>query len=282
MMGRLAFIGLGLYDLRDISLGALEYLKGCSYIYMEDYTSLLPGFKKEKLEEIIGKKIILLSRKDLEEDFGKKLWDSVKYGDVALICIGDPFIATTHIALRLEAVKRNIETLVFPSSSIFNGMIASTGLHIYKFSRPVTLTFIEERYRYYPLTAYHILEENLRRGLHTLFLLDIKKGEKRIMSISDAIDVLLRLEEIERRDLIKVDRTIGIGIARSTAPDEEVFADFLIGLKKHDFGDPPHVLVIPSLLHETEIESLYILGKVDRCKLDKWNNWIRQAFRSKE
>jgi len=278
MMGRLAFIGLGLYDLRDISIGALDYLKRASFVFMEDYTSVLPGFNVLKLQEKIGKNIVLLSRKDLEDDFGRKLWDSSKRGDIALICIGDPFIATTHITLRLEAIKRNLEVIVYPSPSIINGVTASTGLHIYKLSRPVTLTFIEEKYGYYPLTAYYVLQENLQRGLHTLFLLDIRKDENRFMTVNEAISVLLKLEEKVNEGVIDVDKTIGIGVARSTAPDEKIFAGYLEELLDYDFGLPPHVLIIPGLLHETEKEALNILCRIDKKKLDCWNKRVQELL----
>ncbi|RLF08713.1 MAG: diphthine synthase [Thermoprotei archaeon] len=277
-MGCIAFIGLGLYGLRDISIGAIEYLRRASRVFMEKYTSILPDFKKEELEVIIGKKIEVLTRGNLEEESGEIIIESAKEGNVAFVSIGDPLIATTHISLMLSAIRENIKVLVFPSPSIINGVIASTGLHIYKFSRPVTLTFIEEKYKYYPFTAYSVLEDNLKRGLHTLFLLDIRISENRIMNIKEAVNVLIELERIEKRQIIDEELTIGIGIARSTAPDECVYVDILRKLKEFDFGPPPYTLVIPGLLHQTEIEALNILGKADKEKLLRWNQRIKSSF----
>ena len=54
-LNELVFIGLGLYDEKDISLRGLEELKEADAVFAEFYTSLMPGFSIQKLEEMIGK-----------------------------------------------------------------------------------------------------------------------------------------------------------------------------------------------------------------------------------
>ena len=61
----LYFIGLGLWDEKDISLKGLEAVKQCDSVYLESYTSKL-NCKVEDLEQLYGKKIILADR-DLVE-----------------------------------------------------------------------------------------------------------------------------------------------------------------------------------------------------------------------
>jgi len=137
----LVLIGLGLFDEKDLSLRGIEEAKKANKVYIELYTTAWFG-DLEKLEEIIGKKIKVLKRKDLEENSGKIL-EEAKTQDIAIFVGGDPLVATTHSALILEARKRGIKTEVIHNSSIFSA-IAETGLHIYKFGSCVTIPFLEK------------------------------------------------------------------------------------------------------------------------------------------
>ena len=67
----ICFIGLGLYDEKDITLKGVEAARGCDKVYAELYTSPWQG-SLEQLGTTIGKKITLLQRPDLEEN-SKKL-----------------------------------------------------------------------------------------------------------------------------------------------------------------------------------------------------------------
>ena len=51
----LVFIGLGLHDEKDISIKGFEELRDSEYVFIEFYTSLMPGFSLRKLESMIGK-----------------------------------------------------------------------------------------------------------------------------------------------------------------------------------------------------------------------------------
>jgi diphthine synthase len=42
-------IGLGLSDEKDITLKGREAVKKCSRVYLEAYTSILPGVDKDRL-----------------------------------------------------------------------------------------------------------------------------------------------------------------------------------------------------------------------------------------
>ena len=53
----LIFIGLGLYDERDISVKGLDAVHAADRVYAEFYTSRLMGAAHEKLEAFYGRKI---------------------------------------------------------------------------------------------------------------------------------------------------------------------------------------------------------------------------------
>ena len=55
-------IGLGLFNVEDISLKGLNALKKVDKIYAEFFTSKLIGSNLKDIEKIIGKKIIILKR----------------------------------------------------------------------------------------------------------------------------------------------------------------------------------------------------------------------------
>src|SRR3989344_1963727 len=97
----LHIIGLGLGNEKDITLRGLEAVKKCDIIYLESYTSILQC-KVEDLGKLFGKKIILASRELVEADNNEILKNS-KTKNVALLVVGDPFSATTHIDLFLRA-----------------------------------------------------------------------------------------------------------------------------------------------------------------------------------
>jgi len=180
----LFFIGLGLYSEKGISVEGLEVARSADKVYIETYTSLMPNLSIKKLEEMIGKKIIVLRRADLE---GKKSYDLIDEAyklDVALLVPGDPFVATTHIHLRIEAEKKGIKTKVIHAASIVSAIAGETGLFSYKFGRSVTITFpfkgrVSE-------TAYDVVKENLSRGLHTLLFLDMDVEKRRFMNSKEA------------------------------------------------------------------------------------------------
>ncbi len=244
----LYLVGLGLHDERDISIRGLDALKASDKIYVEFYTNKFNG-NLENLEKIIGKSITVLDRKEVEED--KPFIQEAKDGSVSLLIVGDPLAATTHSEIMLEANKNNIGVKVIHSSSIFTA-VAEIGLQLYKFGRTTTLAFPEGDY--FPTSPYDVIRENLNMGLHTLVLLDIKDDIGRYMSVNYAIGVLTELEGIKKEGIIKADTTI-IGASRLGGNPVIGFGPAIV-VQKHNFGDPPHILIVPSKLHFQEEEAL--------------------------
>jgi diphthine synthase len=245
----LYLIGLGLYDEGDITLRGLEAAKACDKVYAELYTSPWRG-SLEKLGTTIGKKIVTLQRSDLEED-SKKLLEEAKKMDIAILVSGDPLVATTHSSLIIDARKMGIKVKIIHSSSVFSA-IAESGLQIYKFGKTATVVYPEKNF--FPKTPYVTLHDNLERGLHTLLLLDVKDDQRRYMSISEAIDIMLELEKHNTKGVF-TEKTKCVGISR-LGGDTKIRLAYARDLKKEDFGKPPHVLIVPAELHFSEEEFL--------------------------
>ena len=257
-MGELVFIGLGLFDERDISLRGVEEAGDADFVFAELYTSLLAGFSLRGLEQIIGKDITVLDRRALEDEDGELVLRRAERGKVAFLVPGDPLIATTHIDLRVRAEKRGIKTRVVHAASIVSAVMGLSGLQNYKFGRSVTVPFPENGV--VSETPYWVIAENKRRNLHTLCFLDVKAEKRRYMKVREALEVLLSLEEKIGRGVL-TSRSLAVGISRAGAEDGVVKAGSVKDLMVFDFGDPPHILVVPSeKLHFMEAEALCVLA----------------------
>jgi len=257
-LGELVFIGLGLFDEKDISLRGVEEAREADFVFAELYTSLLAGLSMRRLERIIGKNVTVLDRRALEDENGEFILEKAEEGKAAFLVPGDPLIATTHIDLRIRAEKRGIKTRVVHASSIVSAVIGLSGLQNYKFGRSVTIPFPEKGR--VSETPYEVVAENKARNLHTLCFLDIDAEKPRYMKIREALEILLTLEEKIRKNVLTLE-SLAIGISRAGAKDGIVKAGSFRDLIAFNFGDPPHVLVIPSeKLHFMEAEALCSLA----------------------
>jgi diphthine synthase len=247
----LVFVGLGLNDEKNISLQGLEEAQTADYVFIELYTSLLPDFSINRLERLVGKQIQVLERKDLEEENGMKVLDAAARGKTVFMVPGDPFIATTHVTLRLEAAKRNVKTRIIHGASIISAIIGLSGLHNYKFGKTVTVPFSEN----FSETPYHVINQNKQLGLHTLCLLDLKADEKRFLTIKEALILLTQTEQKKKLNAI-TPATLAVGVARAGSSNPTLKADYIDNLLDFDFGEPPHSLILPGQLHFMEAEAL--------------------------
>jgi len=247
----LYFIGIGLYDEKDISLRALEIIKKCSIVYLENYTSVLSCSVK-KLEKLYEKKIILASRELVEKKTEETILKHAFEKDVAFLVVGDPMSATTHIDLRLRAEKAGIECVIIHNTSVFSA-VGVTGLQLYKFGRTTSIPFQEENW--HPETPYDTIKENMKNGLHTLLLLDLRPHEKRFMTINQAIEYLLSIEE-KRKEKVFSKGLLCVGCARLGSLKPCIKAGNAEDLLKEDFGKPMHCLIVPGKLHFAEEEAL--------------------------
>jgi len=254
-LGEIVFVGLGLHDEMGISLRGLEEVKTADTAFIELYTSFMPNFSIKQFEKISGKRLKIIARRELEEKNGRDIIKAAEKGKAVLLVPGDPLIATTHVALRIEAEKLGIKTRIIHGASILSAVIGLSGLHNYKFGKSVTIPFPDETS---PETPYNVITQNKRIGLHTLCLLDIKSEVKRYLTIREGLRSLLKIEDGKKKKTVTRD-TLAVGIARAGSENPTVKADFLRELLSYDFGGPPHSIVFLGKLHFMEAEALVTL-----------------------
>ncbi|MDI6825796.1 MAG: diphthine synthase [Candidatus Aenigmarchaeota archaeon] len=247
------FISIGLSDERDMSLKALEAARKCDLLFAEFYTSKL-NTTKGKLEELIGKPIRVLNREEVEEKYQNIILEKAKNKKVGFLVGGDCLVSTTHLALRLDALKQGIQTKIIHGSSIISS-VAETGLHIQKFGPFITIPFPEKTGNELPLSTYDRIRENKSRGLHSLLLLDVISEKNKYMTPNESIEIMLRIEG-EKKGNIFTKNTEIVVFARAGSEDPLIIYGKVKELLKKDFGNPPFVLIVPGKLHFTEKEYL--------------------------
>ena len=255
----LTFVGLGLYDERDVTLKGRDAIADSDAAYVEFYTSVLPAAPLEDLEEFHATQIEVLDRDEVES--GTRVVDDAEENDVVFLVGGDPMVSTTHADLRLRAHERGVETRVIHAPSASTAVCGATGLQNYRFGAATTLPF-DDHEGWEPESPFERVAENLERDLHTLVYLDIEDdgdgaiGENmgRYMHADEAA---ARLRDSD------VDASLVVGVARLGSDDVHVFAGTPEEVASHDFGSPLHLLVVPASLHPVEEESLRAFAELD-------------------
>ena len=243
----LTFIGLGLYDEKDLSVKGLEAVRSADHVYLETHTSRLMGASAKALSGFYGRPVIAVTREAMEVD-PREILARARDGEVALLCGGDPMVSTTHADLRLRARAAGVATRIIHGASIQSAVSGLTGLQNYRFGKSTSIPFPSGSW--FPTTPLETVLSNLSLGLHTLVYLDIQ-GE-RLMTVREGIDLLGGMAA-------RVSRTAPgfyVGIARAGSPDAVVAAGSAEELAGVDFGPPLHVLVVPAALHPVEQEYL--------------------------
>lgn len=243
----LLFIGLGINDEMDVTLKGLEKARSCDTVFSEFYTATLMGSSPERIEAAIGRKVIPLSREDVES--GTAILERARNERVALLTAGDPMAATTHADLRLRAVKEGIPTEVVNGVSILVAAPSAIGLQHYKFGRTTTVPFVEEGY--FPTSPYEAIVRNFEAGMHTLVLLDIHADEGRFLTADEGMKTLLLMEEKTRGSFFK-NHPLICGLGRVGSDVAVIKCGDIMELKEEDFGPPLHCLVVPGPLHYME------------------------------
>ncbi len=265
----LYLVGMGIYDMADISIRGLEAIRNSDIIYLEHYTAILHT-KKEELEAFIEKPIIIANREMIEIG-GGNIVDEARHKNVAVLIVGDPFGATTHSDIFLRARKKGVHVEVIHNASILSS-VGIVGLELYKYGKTTSIVFPDEGWL--PDTPYHTIKRNRECGFHTLCLLDIKvaepskedllKGkydkpqEPRFMTVKEGFDVLLELERKHGLGVLDED-TLAVGVARLGGMGDIplICSGPIQDLMNVDFGAPMHSIIIPAEnLHHVEEEML--------------------------
>ncbi len=169
--GVLYLIGLGLGGENDITVAGLTAVQSCDEVFLEAYTSVLPGVSSEDLARRYGKPVTVADRRLVEQGEEAILGPVARGKRVAFLVVGDPFGATTHSDLHWRATERGLRVRVVHNTSILNAA-GCCGLQLYRFGQTVSITFLEGSVL--PRSTYDKIASNAAARLHTLALLDIK------------------------------------------------------------------------------------------------------------
>jgi diphthine synthase len=198
----LILVGMGLGHVEGMTVEALDAARRADHRRYEAYTALWPEGELKRLEEQIGP-IQRVMRPEVEQpDALLKLAQS---STVALLVVGDPLQATTHVDLQLQAQEAGIPCEIVHGLSITTVVTGAVGLSNYKFGRQTTLT-----YPYGGWVATSPLEtiiSNDSQGMHTLALLDLDPtgmgtGNQRPMTPADAVEAM-RMMMAKMRDQLE-------------------------------------------------------------------------------
>lgn len=235
----LYLIGLGLNDERDLTLKAVDVAKKCD-CYIEMYTSHWHGSLRN-LENIIGKEIKVLKRKDLEEG-SEDLIREAREKDVAIFVGGDPLAATTHIDLLINAKNHKVPYKIIHNASIFSA-VGECGLQLYKFGKVATIPFTQQLDN-----VKDTIKKNKKLGLHTMLLLDVDSEVSLYMAVSDALKILTKNRILRNNDRV-------IAVSKLGSDNLEIKCDSVKWLINRKF-ETPSAVIVPGKLHFQEKEFL--------------------------
>jgi len=223
----------------SISTDALETLKFCNKIYLENYTVNFP-YSIKKLESQYNLKIKELDRTKIEDE---SVIQDAKNKNIALLVYGDTLSATTHMQLIIECKKQKIPYQIFHNASILT-TIAETGLSLYKFGKTSSMPNWTEHTNK-PTSFMDYIKENQSIKAHTLILTDIG------LEIKNAIN---QLQESSQKTDISLPEKIA-AISNAGTENQKIFYDTLDNLKNKNIS-MPFCLIIPTKLHFIEEEAI--------------------------
>ena len=168
MADGLILIGIGPGGINGMTRAAIDAAKNADYRRYEAYTALWSQDALKGLENEIGE-IQKVMRPEVEEPV--ELLELAKQSTVALLIVGDPLQATTHVDLQLQALEAGVNCSVIHGISITGLVTGAIGLSNYRFGRQTTLTY---PYGGWVATSpLEVIAMNRYQGLHTLALLDL-------------------------------------------------------------------------------------------------------------
>lgn len=256
---------------KGISLKGIEEMGDADEVFLEYYTTPHDPALISELERRSGRHLTVVDRAFVED--GKAILAEARSRKVVLAVPGDPMIATTHVELRVRALRSGIEARVVHAATVGSSAASASGLHFYKFSRTVTVT--KESVKSLS-QVYQILHQNLLLGAHTLLLLefDLERGEG--VAPGEAILGILNAEKNFKRGVVS-EKTFALVLSRLGGSGEAYRAGEFAELEKIDYGDPPHSIVIPGSLHFTEVEAVESIFSLDRRRIGNNSDGIKRT-----
>ena len=280
------FVGLGISGADSISISTQKLLKQADIIYMEQFTSPISKSDTTKIKKLAKSKLKIAKRWMVED--GTEILKNAKKKKVVLLAYGDPYIATTHIELRVRAIHEKIKTQTVHAASSLTSLVGEAGLHYYKIGKIVTIMSELKSMT----TPYYVIYKNLIDGNHTLLLLEYNQDAEFFLEPKNALNALLETEKEQKRKVIHPS-TFVIVASRIGFQNQEVTSGKISTLKKIDFGKPPHTIIIPGKLHFTESDAIKVLTKchddpfdnsktikkIPKQMIEKYVPMVRQALR---
>lgn len=246
-------IGIGPGDLDHMTERARGVARGCSKRYLEGYTAVLPPKEEGRLESVVGPWEKLMRD---EVEGAEELLASAREESVALLVVGDPMQATTHIDLEDRCVEQGIGFHVIPGLSATALAVSLSGMQSYRFGRQVTLPFATSDYL--PTSPLKMLCNNFENGLHSLVLLDLDPTgmgleKPRPMSPAEAVGLLEKMaarvvdEEEGGRGLLEIPVKQWNGILLSDlGTEEERVLSGPLGDLSGQKGGMVHAFILPA------------------------------------
>ena len=273
----LLLVGMGPGRISSMTIEAKNAAKSADFRRYEAYTALWPADELAKLEEDIGD-IEMVMRPEVESP--TELLDLAKNHLVALLIVGDPLQATTHVDIQLQALEAGINCIVFHGISITTLVTGAVGLSNYRFGRQTTITY---PYGGWVATSpLEVIAANIFQNQHTLALLDLDPtgagtGKQIPMQPSDAytsldlmkeklssnisgmpedntIDSMKKLafEEFADKDL----NSIKVVLCADMGTKDEKITYTTVGNLKNIDGGRLNCLIFPAITSEVEEKAL--------------------------
>ena len=246
------FIGLGLDGPSSLSADVITILKSVENVFFEVYTNFTASNLKN-YESFLQINIKPIYRNSLENE-SKSFLLSQKDINCALLISGDPFIATTHYMLLLEAVQLGLSVEIYNNVSIYSIAPSITGLSAYKFGKTVTIAFPE---RIVSEASYDLIKANIDIDAHTLVLLDIDLEKNTFLTINEALKILLNIDNKRKQKLFTNNKKI-LALNKLSSSGAKIIYNSIEELLKIQWKDlgAPQALIIPATLSPPEKEIL--------------------------
>ena len=222
----LVLIGMGPGMLVSMTNEAIIAAKSADYRYYEAYTAVWPEEELNHLEAEIGP-IQKVMRPEIEHP--EEILDLSKDKLVAVLIVGDPLQATTHVDLQLQAMEQGIDCRIIHGISITNIVTGAIGLSNYKFGRQTTLTYPYANW--IATSPLEVLAINRIMSQHTLALLDLDPtgagiGEQQPMRPRDAVESIRLMIDKISNDIENIDDSDAFGKLRKQAVGELIATKF--------------------------------------------------------
>lgn len=249
-------IGMGPGRMESMTAEALNTAKQCDKRMYEAYTALWPEDELLRLEASIGS-IERVMRPAIEQP--EELLDMAKDSAIAILVVGDPLQATTHVDLQLRCIESGVQCTVLHGLSITTLATGIAGLSNYKFGRQTTLTYPHGSW--IATSPLEVIAFNRLHGFHTLVLLDLDPtgegtGQQLPMKPDDAHTSfqLMKQKLSERTDefhLNDMDDWTVVVCSDLGCEDERVTTTTLGQLSEVD-GGRLNTLLVPGALSDIE------------------------------